>query len=346
MDDPLPRGLTLRHLRLVSTLGRTLNLSRCAAAVHTTQPAASRALAQLESVLGARLFDRTSRRVVPTAAGLALIQHAERILNELGRARTAVRDARAGQGGPLRVGVLTSFCPIRVAAAVARLGERMPQVRVELHAGAAADLLPALEAGRLELMLSHAEFAVDHGRIVVQPLYDERSAVVAAPSHRLARRARVGWAEVADERWVLPAPGAPLRPKLDRILSVHRRADRRRPPDVQCDAMPTALALVREHGTLWAIAERHAWPFERDGLVRRLAVPEPLLQGPMCAFTRRDAPDLPAVDLLVRTIAATQDPAPAAAPPVRRGGRAGDPGSGVVPRPRRRQTEAVSPPST
>ena len=79
----LKRVLTLKQLRLVSVLGRELNLSRCAELLHTTQPAASRALAQLESHLQLSLFQRTTKRIVPTMAGLSLIQHANRVFAEI-----------------------------------------------------------------------------------------------------------------------------------------------------------------------------------------------------------------------------------------------------------------------
>ena len=79
----LQRVLTLKQLRLVSVLGRELNLSRCADILHSTQPAASRALAQLEDQLQVILFQRTTKRMVPTVAGLSLIQHAHRVLAEI-----------------------------------------------------------------------------------------------------------------------------------------------------------------------------------------------------------------------------------------------------------------------
>ena len=74
MNTPrLQRVLTLKQLRLISVLGQELNLSRCAEVLHSTQPAISRMLAQTESMLGRTLFERTTKRVVPTSAGLSLM---------------------------------------------------------------------------------------------------------------------------------------------------------------------------------------------------------------------------------------------------------------------------------
>src|SRR5579875_990994 len=74
------QSLTLRHLRLIEALGRELSLSRCAEALYTSQSAVSRGLAEIEAMLDAQLFERTTRKCSPTALGQNLIWHAEQIL--------------------------------------------------------------------------------------------------------------------------------------------------------------------------------------------------------------------------------------------------------------------------
>lgn len=296
----LERNLTLRQLRLLSQLGRTLNLSKCAEALNTTQPAASRTLAQLESLLQVRLFDRTTKRIAPTAAGLSMVQHADRVLAELALAETSLHDLRGGVSGELRLGLLPVFSAQRVAAAVLAASQMLPAVRVQVQTYELEALREALEDGRIDLMLAHAEWTVDLNRIEVLPVYEEFSSIVAAPGHRLVRRRRISWADVAGERWVLPPHGTPLRPKLDRMLSVHRRQrpagqeGAAQPADVEVDAALLALTLVRNSGLLWATANHYAEDYEQRGIVRRIAMPGELLRGPMCAFRlRKEAANTP-----------------------------------------------------
>lgn len=315
MASFLQRNLTLRQLRLVSVLGRTLNLSQCAQAMHTTQPAASRALAQLEALLQVRLFERTTKRIVPTPAGIGLIHHAERILGELELAEASLRDARSGLGGDLRLGALPVFSAERLARAAQRATELLPDLRVQMHTQDAAELYAALLEGRIDLMLAHAEITVDLNQVEVTPLYEEFSSIVAATGHRLARRRRIGWADLAAERWVLPPPNTPLRPKLDRMLSVHRLPQRQHAADVQADSAPLALALVRECGMLWGIADQCAADYERGGLVRRLAAPGALLRGPMCAFRLRKETLGTPQRMFLQCLQEGAAPAAAAAPP-------------------------------
>lgn len=290
MASSLERKLSLRQLRLVSQLGRTLNLSQCAEALNTTQPAASRTLAQLESTLQVRLFDRTTKRIAPTPAGLSLIQHADRVLTELELAEVSLRDLRGGVRGELRLGVLPAFSAQRVAEAMLRAAQMLPEVRVQVQTREIEELQAALNDGRIDLALAHAEWTVDLNRVEVTPLYEEHSSIVAAPGHRLARRRRTRWAELAAERWILPPHHTPLRPKLDRMLSVHRDGGAPHAADVQVDAAQCALALVQGSGLLWATANQYAEDYERRGLVRRIAMPGELLRGPMCAFRLRTEP--------------------------------------------------------
>ncbi|GAB2453549.1 LysR family transcriptional regulator [Xylanimonas ulmi] len=83
--------MELRQLRYFAGLAATLHFSRAAHQLHITQPALSQAIRQLESQMGARLLDRTTRQVSLTPAGLRLAHDAERILAAVAASETAVR---------------------------------------------------------------------------------------------------------------------------------------------------------------------------------------------------------------------------------------------------------------
>lgn len=96
--------LNERLLHVFITLAEELHFGRAAAALHMSQPALSGALKGLETDLGARLFDRTSRTVALTPAGKVLLVEARRLVNESQRAVTLVRSAATDIIGPLQVG--------------------------------------------------------------------------------------------------------------------------------------------------------------------------------------------------------------------------------------------------
>src|SRR5690606_10514511 len=96
--------IRLRNLRFLLSLAQTRNLSRSAAALHTTQPGLSKWLKDLESDVGLTLFERHARGLTPTVHGQALIEHARRIEAQLDRAAADMNILREGGAGHVEIG--------------------------------------------------------------------------------------------------------------------------------------------------------------------------------------------------------------------------------------------------
>ena len=74
---------TLRQLRAFATIARLRSFTRAADVLHTTQPALSAQIRELEASLGVRLFDRNTRSVAPTRAGADLLPVVDQVLSAL-----------------------------------------------------------------------------------------------------------------------------------------------------------------------------------------------------------------------------------------------------------------------
>jgi DNA-binding transcriptional LysR family regulator len=299
------KHLSLRQLRLVAKLGTALNLSSAAHELHMTQPAASRSLAQLESLLGVRLFERQHRTLVPTAAGVRFIHHAQRVLDQLGAAELEMSGASVVD--ELRIGAIASFSSALLARACVRASERFPETRIKVSTGAIGALYSQLLSGTIDLMAAHAELTVDLNRVVVSSLYVEHTAVVANPGHRLARRKSLGWQAIANQPWILPPAFTPSRPKIERILAVHRCVPAPVLPDLEVESSAVALQLLRQKEYLWSLASREAGFWERSGLVRVLPHPEMILQGPMCLLRLKDRAPTEELLEMARLLAESED---------------------------------------
>ena len=103
-------GVELRHLAALEAVARTRSFGRAARELGYTQSAISQQIAQLERIVGQRLFDRPGgpRRVEPTEAGLLLLGHADRIVAQLDAARADMAALAEGEAGTLRVGIYQS----------------------------------------------------------------------------------------------------------------------------------------------------------------------------------------------------------------------------------------------
>jgi DNA-binding transcriptional LysR family regulator len=98
-----------RYLQAFLAVGRAHSFSRAATALHRTQPAVSYQIQQLEDQLGARLFDRTTRRLSLTRAGLELLDLCERFFGDFGRFAAGLRDPSAIRPDPLRIASVSGF---------------------------------------------------------------------------------------------------------------------------------------------------------------------------------------------------------------------------------------------
>src|SRR5213592_4939092 len=125
--DVLPAAVEMRHLRYFVAVAEELHFARAARRLNIAQPALSQQIRQLEHLLGANLFVRTTRRVELTPAGRAFLPGAHRTLNELGR---ALRDTSGGERR-LRIGY-TAYSAIAVLPALLQ-GFRLAKTGVDVE---------------------------------------------------------------------------------------------------------------------------------------------------------------------------------------------------------------------
>jgi DNA-binding transcriptional LysR family regulator len=147
-------GIDLRHLSALEAVARTGSFGRAARELGYTQSAVSQQIAQLERIVGQKLFHRPGgpRRVEPTEAGLLLLGHADAIVAQLDASRADMAALAEGAAGTLRVGIYQSVGTRLLPALVRRFREQWPLVGVRVREeSAAADLLRLLEHGELDL---------------------------------------------------------------------------------------------------------------------------------------------------------------------------------------------------
>ena len=152
MKPTRQRPLQLDHLRTFDAVARRLSFSAAANELHLTQSAISRQIKALEQDLGAPLFNRGTRRVELSVAGLTLRHTVTQLLDQLDR---AVREIR-GRGGRPRVNVSTfaSFASLWLMPRLAAFQRAHPDFDIRLSA---TDHLTALDEPEVDLVLRYCE---------------------------------------------------------------------------------------------------------------------------------------------------------------------------------------------
>ncbi len=294
------RDIKLRHLRLLIAIDDAGQLSRAARVLHVTQPALSKALAEIEGSIGAPLFDRTPRGLIANLSGAALIRAARSALAELERAGGEMENLDRGQTRSLAIGGMPTSALWLLSAAIARLTAREPSLAVSVIEAPTDSLLPQLLAGRLQLVVgARSRRALNDGMDAI-PLYDEPMLIVVAPHHPLARRGRIAWEECIAYPWVLAPPANPLRIAFERAV---RRAGWVSPPRVVHSLMSDlVLGLLAEAGAVNLMPDRQARALEQRGQVRIVGGSLAATLGlsmPITAFVQPDYGTTPGVRTLL-----------------------------------------------
>jgi DNA-binding transcriptional LysR family regulator len=146
-------GPTVRQLRTFLAVVEAGGVSAAAQALGLTQPAASQQLRELERGLGVRLLERAKGRVVPTAAGAAVLAPARRVQAAVEDVRVAAAAFRAGEAGRVRLGTGATACIHLLPPVLAALKERVPGAEVVISTGNTPEVLRRVEDGSLDAAL-------------------------------------------------------------------------------------------------------------------------------------------------------------------------------------------------
>ncbi|MGZ5271154.1 MAG: LysR family transcriptional regulator, partial [Ramlibacter sp.] len=193
IDRVLRSNIKLRHLQLLVALDQFRHLGRTAEFLSVSQPAVSRMLGEVESMLGFLLFERSTRGTQPTVAGVGMVRFARGVLAEYERTREEIAAHDSGAAGRTRVGSMVVALPTVVSPAVALLKRRAAQATVLVEEGDLTHLLPKLRIGELDVFVGRLEPGYASPDLVTEALYNEPMKAVCHPADPLAGKARVTW---------------------------------------------------------------------------------------------------------------------------------------------------------
>lgn len=192
--------MDLRQMEYFVTLADEQQFTRAAALTNVSQSGLSAAIRALEDELGTPLFHRTTRRVEPTEAGLALLPHARAMLNQALDGRDAVVRATHKLSGTLRVGSEQCLGVIDVTTLVERFHRRHPQVSVEFIQAGSQQLLTQVRADEIDVaFVATSEHLGTLPRLAIGR---ESIVLLCPPEHPLATKGRVAWEDLNDERFI------------------------------------------------------------------------------------------------------------------------------------------------
>ncbi len=198
------------RLRLLCQLEALGTVRAVATAAHLSASSVSQQLATLESETGARLLERSGRRVQLTTTGHLLASRARDILDRMAEVEAELQTLGDDPSGVVRVAAFQSAVLSLVAPAAGALRRVHPGVRVVIDEVEPHESTSALLRGDCDIAVTTTDFldAPRHDDVRLVPLGTDAIVLVVAPGHPAARHDRVDLASLAEQDWIFDRPGS------------------------------------------------------------------------------------------------------------------------------------------
>jgi DNA-binding transcriptional LysR family regulator len=284
---------TLRQMRAFVAVAKTGNFTLAAQYMHVTQSALSGLIKELEQTLGARVVDRSTRRIALTDMGKELYPLFSQMIDDLDRALANIADQAQLRKGIVRVAAPQLMACTLLPQAIAAWRERHPDVKVSLTDCAVESVTARVLSGEVDCGIGPERDETPE--LDARLLLDMPFEAVLPPGHPLAGRQQLAWSDLAA------LPFISLRGQFtERLLADMGAAlrDATLRPEHEVTFMTTALAMVAAGLGVTVCMPYAAAEVRRHGLLTRPLV-DPVLTRRFFIYTRGQRSLSPAADAFV-----------------------------------------------
>jgi LysR family transcriptional regulator, pca operon transcriptional activator len=278
-----------RHLQCFLAVAQFGSVQQAAESLSITQPAVSKTIAELESVLGVRLFERGRHGAVPTREGQLFMPHASACVSALRQGVELLARDEGGVAATLDVGVLPTVATDVLSGALRRFVMQWPRVSVRLSTVANAELLERLKSGAISFAIGRL---ADPERMV--GLSFELRA-----GHPLTQGGGFP-AQLAQYPLVLPPFGTLIRQAADSLLAAW--GAQTLPAFVEMLSVSVGRALALENDAVWFVPDGAVEYDLRQGALVRLPLPPGGGEEPVGLILRTDTQPSPAGRALIEAV--------------------------------------------
>lgn len=208
--------LRLKDLQLLLALEQTGSLRAAAEMLNVTQPALTKALREIENAFGATFFTRSQRGVTQTAQGRVVTRSARIILQTLESTHRELADVRK-RFTNVRIGMPPFVAHGYFPGLMQAFLRHDPPISARIAVGAVHSLLERVTAGDLDALITPyagAQLPESACRLVYEPLFECRYAIIVPSQHRLVRASVADLGELAADHWIMPSDHSLLRKSL------------------------------------------------------------------------------------------------------------------------------------
>ncbi|WP_158260102.1 LysR family transcriptional regulator [Zobellella endophytica] len=193
------------HLRLVLAIAHHGSVHKAADELHITQPAATRALKELESQLGSALFERSPQGMNLNIYGQHFAEHARVLLNQFNSALEQLNEIRTGSYGHINLAMQLAAAPNLLPLTISKIQRRHLNISLNIQEGSSQKLLNMLMEGHVDMIVGRLVPLPASSPLEQTPLFYDAFSIVCGPRNPLATRTDIELRELLDCKWIYPA---------------------------------------------------------------------------------------------------------------------------------------------
>ncbi|WP_175834838.1 pca operon transcription factor PcaQ [Burkholderia anthina] len=300
MNNRIADGrVKFRHLQCFLAVAQLGGVQKAAESLSITQPAVSKTIAELESILGVKLFERGRHGAQPTREAQLFMPHANACVLALRQGVGLLSREGGAAAATLEIGMLPTVAASLAPALMKALAARWPRIVVRIATAANAELLERLKSGALECAIGRLSEPERMIGLAFEQLYNEPLVAVVRAGHPLlASAAPAG--ELARYPVVLPPFGTLIRQSAEQLLGACGAP----PLDsfIEVLSVSVARALALENDAVWFVPLYAAEYDLTAGALARLALPAAGTDEPVGLVLRTDAQPSPVARTLIDAV--------------------------------------------
>ncbi|HGL4261441.1 pca operon transcription factor PcaQ [Burkholderia dolosa] len=300
MNNRIADGrVKFRHLQCFLAVAQLGGVQRAAESLSITQPAVSKTIAELEAILGVKLFERGRHGAQPTREAQLFMPHANACVLALRQGVGLLAREGGAAAATLEIGMLPTVAASLAPALMKALAARWPRVVVRIATAANAELLERLKAGAIECAIGRLSEPERMVGLAFEQLYNEPLVAVVRAGHPLLSSAAPA-AELARYPVVLPPYGTLIRQSAEQLLGACGAP----PLDafIEVLSVSVARALALENDAVWFVPLYAAEYDLSGGALARLPLPSAGTDEPVGLILRTDAQPSPVARTLIDAV--------------------------------------------
>lgn len=280
------KWLKIKHLLLIDTLAKTRNMHITAERMNLTQPAISKMLRDLESLLGFSLFERQTRNMTLTELGEFVARYARITLDDTQSFVEQINKLRRGGHGHLKVGTIFAATSAVLPEAIAKIKLERPLLSIEVIEQTSNQLLEMLEHKKLDVIIARFTEENDPRPFEFTALGPEPFCLVVNSRHPLCQLKEIETETLTHWPWVMYPLNTPIRQRMESAFKRFNIA----PPSntVETISMQTFLQLLQSGPMIAMLPESMVQSQLQSGLLKILNTPFHVDSQEYGVITRRD----------------------------------------------------------